>query len=86
VIIDKDYGAITDIELGSVIAFRHDGRVIVHRLIEIKENPSGHQLQTKGDANATADAWTVKDSDLIGIVRWHMPYIGWPTVWLDQVF
>jgi signal peptidase len=86
VIIDKSYGSIQDVELGSVIAFRHDGQVITHRLIEVKNSASGLQIQTKGDSNGSDDAWTVKESDMVGVVRFRIPFIGWPTVWLERTF
>jgi signal peptidase len=86
VIIDKDYGTIKDVQLGSVIAFRHDGRVVTHRLIQVKNSASGLQIQTKGDNNKSNDAWTVRESDLVGVVRWRIPLIGWPTIWLDRTF
>jgi signal peptidase len=86
VIIDKDFGDIKKIDLGSVIAFRHDGQVITHRLIEVKDSASGLLIQTKGDNNNASDAWTVRESDLVGVVRYKIPLIGWPTVWLDRTF
>jgi signal peptidase len=86
VIIDKDYGDVENIELGSVLAFRHDGRVITHRLIETQHDASGVKIQTKGDNNNANDAWSVRESDIVGVVRWKIPLIGWPTVWLDWTF
>jgi signal peptidase len=86
VIIDKDYGPAEEIEPGLVIAFRHDGRVITHRLIKTSRDASGPRLQTKGDNNNDNDAWLVREDELVGIVRWKIPLIGWPTVWLDRSF
>ncbi|MDR1300689.1 MAG: signal peptidase I [Candidatus Nomurabacteria bacterium] len=86
VIIDKDYGDVENIELGSILAFRHDGQVITHRLIATEHDASGLKIQTKGDNNNNNDAWSVRDSDIVGLVRWKIPLIGWPTVWLDWTF
>jgi signal peptidase len=86
VVIDKDYGDADAIETGSVIAFRHDNRVVVHRLVAIHNSADGLELQTKGDNNASEDAYIVHENDLVGVVRWRLPLIGWPTVWIDQTF
>jgi signal peptidase len=86
VIIDKDYGGIKNVELGSVMAFRHDEKIIVHRLVEVKNGVLGPMIQTKGDNNDNDDAWLVQEDDLVGVVRLRIPFIGWPTVWLDRVF
>jgi signal peptidase len=86
VIIDKDYGTIKDIQLGSIIAFRRDGRVVTHRLLGVRNSATGLQIQTKGDNNSSDDSWTVREDDLVGVVRWKIPLIGWPTIWLDEAF
>jgi signal peptidase len=86
VIIDKNYGAAAEIEPGSVVAFQRDGQIITHRLIEVRQGVSGLQIQTKGDNNDRDDAWSVAQSDLVGVVRWRIPIIGWPTIWLERAF
>jgi signal peptidase len=86
VIIDKDYGTIEDIQLGSVIAFQRDGKVVTHRLIDVKNSIAGAKIQTRGDNNSSNDTWTVREDDLVGVVRWKIPLIGWPTIWLDRAF
>jgi signal peptidase len=86
VVIDKDFGEVENITLGTVVAFRHDGQVITHRLIATSHDASGIKLQTKGDNNNSNDAWSIHDSDMVGIVRFKIPLIGWPTVWLDRTF
>jgi signal peptidase len=86
VVIDKDFGAVADIELGSVVAFRHDGVVVTHRLIDVKHDASGIKIQTKGDNNSSNDAWVVREDDLVGVVRWKIPLVGWPTVLIDRTF
>jgi signal peptidase len=86
VIIDRNFGKITEVETGAVIAFRHDGEVITHRLVKVKDSASGLMIQTKGDNNSDNDAWTVRESDLVGLVKYKIPLIGWPTVWLDRTF
>jgi signal peptidase I len=58
---------IEDIEIGSVIVFRHGNGLAVHRVIEI----SGTTITTKGDANPTADN-PISFDDVVG----RIPNIG----------
>lgn len=58
----------------AVIAFIHRGSVITHRLIE--NDIETQELITKGDANAQNDMEPIPYSDLIGVVRFHIPFIG----------
>ncbi|MBN2077037.1 MAG: signal peptidase I [Dehalococcoidales bacterium] len=54
---------IEDIEIGSVIVFRHGNGLAVHRVIEIR----GTTIITKGDANPTADN-PISFDDVVGRV------------------
>jgi signal peptidase len=85
VIIDKNFASEKDLEIGSVLAFRRDGRVITHRLLGVKQDSIGAKFQTKGDNNPNDDAWLVRLDDVIGTVRLKISLIGWPTVWLDRM-
>lgn len=53
-----------------------DGRTVVHRVHAV--NPDG-SLVTKGDANATAD--TAPVTEVLGLARLRVPWIGLPVVW-----
>ena len=41
-------------------------------------------LVTRGDANDVADDWVVPHEAVLGAVRWHVPYLGYGTAWLQQ--
>lgn len=70
---------------GMVIAYRHDNKVIVHRIDKIKIENGEQKITTKGDNNKTKDNWTVEKNDILGIVRLKIPFIGWPSVWLSEM-
>jgi signal peptidase I len=84
VIIDKDARDLEQIEPGTVIAFQHDNQVIVHRLLEVKQQESQLVALTKGDNNDDSDGWDITNQDLVGVVNLRVPWLGWPTVWLDR--
>ena len=41
---------------------------------------------TKGDANAKADDGYRVDSDIEGVLNFNVKYIGYPTLWLRDIF
>ena len=47
VIVDKNYN---EIKVGDVLAYKHDGKVIVHRIYRIVKNNDEYFIYTKGDA------------------------------------
>jgi len=66
---------------GEVITFRPpaDGFVTprVHAV-------SGDVIRTKGDANRTADPWSVAPEQVVGTVRHTLPRVGYLLVYLQQ--
>ena len=67
-----------DIKTGDVITFRSplNGQLVSHRVIAIIDgNPV--IFRTKGDANQTADPFTVPASNLVGKISFHIPYLGY---------
>lgn len=50
-------------KVGQPISFLEQGQVITHRLVSIAP---GGTITTKGDANETADPWSVAKEDVIG--------------------
>lgn len=74
-------------EVGDVIVFtKGNDRRVVHRIVDIIPIDQQHTYVTKGDANDGVDAGYITDSDIIGTVRFKIAYIGYPTVWLRDIF
>ena len=59
--------------------------IVVHRLIRIVKADNEVFYYTKGDANKEEDDYLIKKEDIIGIVRFKIPYIGYPTVWFSEI-
>ena len=57
---------------GDIISYEQKGALIIHRVIEVKDG----NIQTKGDANESADPWLVSISDVKGIFQFKVPYLG----------
>ena len=85
VIVDqhKDY---KDLKVGEVIAYKYGKVVIVHRLCDIVEIKGDYYFYTKGDNNENKDNYIIYPDTILGNVKVKIPYIGLPTVWLNQLF
>ncbi|MBR3345342.1 MAG: signal peptidase I [Solobacterium sp.] len=59
---------------GEVIAFYSGGSVVVHRVTN--NNTVEGKISTKGDANADEDFNSVLYKEVIGVVKYHVPYLG----------
>lgn len=75
-----------ELKKGKIIAYKNDGMIIVHRLVDIKEENGKVLYITKGDANNDVDNIDLKYSDIVGVVKVKIPFIGYPAVWLSRLF
>jgi len=69
---------------GVVIAFYYEGRVLTHRIVEVGGTGKAKAFITKGDHNEDNDNWIITSKDVRGIVKYKIPIIGYPTVWLSE--
>ncbi len=76
-----------DIEVGDIVQYESAGKTITHRVVAIDaaSDGSGRRVyKTKGDNSPSPDP-TVGQSQIGGIVRAQIPYIGYPTIWLREL-
>ena len=66
---------------GDIIVFQYGSQIIVHRVIGINE-----YYVTKGDANNTVDYIKLKKEDIKGVYQFHIKYLGYPSIWLNELF
>ena len=74
------------IEKDQIIIFKKDNIQIVHRVIDIKKVNGETRYTTKGDANQEKDEGYITDKDLTGICKFRIPYIGYPSIWIRDMF
>ena len=86
VIIEKLDGHFESLEKGQVIAFKYENVIVVHRLINIIKDKDEYYFYTKGDFNSNPDNFVVKENMVIGTVNKKIPFIGLPTVWVNELF
>jgi signal peptidase len=62
---------------GDVISFKNaQGETITHRIVSVDKKNDVISYKTKGDANSVGDKTTVPVSNVIGSVRFSLPFIG----------
>lgn len=74
------------IKLGQVIIFDYNGIQTVHRVIDIKNVNGQLRYYTKGDANVEPDFGYITSNKIIGLVKLKIKYIGYPTIWVRELF
>lgn len=68
-----------EVQTGDMLTFRNPNdaeRVVTHRVTEVVRGEAGLAFKTKGDANEAEDSWLVPAADVVGTVKWHVPYLG----------
>ncbi len=75
------YKSNVSISPGDIIVFQNSRQMIVHRLISMNE-----YYITKGDANNTVDYMKIKKEDIKGVYQFHIKYLGYPAIWLNEIF
>lgn len=81
VVVDKKK---IDYNPGDVIAFRHNDVIVVHRIIKKLDYEGRPIFYTKGDANSHIDDVVVEEDMIVGKANFIIPFIGYPTVWLNE--
>ena len=77
---DEKYSLAKD----DVIQFVNGNKFVIHRIIDVTNDEKGNKLFiTKGDANNAPDADKVSYDAISGKVLFVIPYIGYPSVWLN---
>lgn len=80
---DKD---VNDIKKGDIIRYKIEGYYVVHRVVMIRENKEGKlEFITKGDNNNDIDLYPVKESQVAGIIKMDIPYLGYPTIIVSKM-
>ena len=70
-----------------IIEYKLDNIIVAHRIIYIEKHNDGTVLYiTKGDNNNIVDKEKVTQKQVNGIVKFKVPKVGYPSVWLNDFF
>ena len=75
-----------NLKIGEVIAYKYDNVIVVHRIVEIIVVGDDYYFYTKGDANNAKDNYIIYPNTIVGLVKLKIPFVGLPTVWLNDLF
>jgi signal peptidase len=73
-----------DVRVGDIVTFRDptdQSTLITHRVRSFKVHDGIVDFVTKGDANNTVEKWTIPVSGKLGLVKVHIPKVGYALVW-----
>ena len=85
IVIIKDVD-VKDIKKGDVIRYKMDGYYVVHRVVLIRNDENGkREFITKGDNNNDIDLFAVKEEQVAGLVKFDIPYLGYPTLIVSKL-
>lgn len=85
VVIEKLDAEYEKLKEGQVIAYTYNGLLVVHRIVRIIKQDGQYYVYTKGDANPNEDNYVVEQDTIMGTVKAVVPYLGLPTVWLNEI-
>ncbi|MBQ9121710.1 MAG: signal peptidase I [Clostridia bacterium] len=71
---------------GEIILFDCNGTTVIHRIVEIRCINGENRYYTKGDANDSPDPGYVTESRIIGRAGFKIRFIGYPTIWVREIF
>ena len=86
VVIIKKVKDINSIKIGDVIAYNYHNVLVVHRLEKKVQVDGEYYYYSKGDNNKEVDNYIIKEDMIIGVVNTRIPYLGMPTVWLNEMW
>ena len=69
----------TDVSVGDVVAYVAEGRIVMHRVVEVTERG---ELVTKGDALPLPDPWLVPREAVVGKAVYRIPLLGYPVLYM----
>ena len=75
-----------ELEIGDIIIFKRGKRNIVHRITQVGIFNDEYVYITKGDKNKVEDNGYVYQKDIQGIVLYRIKYIGYPSIWIRNLF
>lgn len=81
--IDNNY---EELDEGEIIAYHYENKIIAHRIAKITEINGKKYFYTKGDANNNLDNYVIGEEMIMGTINHYIPFIGYPTVLLNELF
>ena len=75
-----------EIKNGQVIIFNYNNIQTIHRVVEVQRINGEYRYYTQGDANKRKDEDYRTKEDIYALVDLKVKYIGYPTLWVRELF
>lgn len=75
-----------EIKKGQVIIFNYNNIQTIHRVVEVQRINGEYRYYTQGDANKRKDEDYRTKEDIYALVDLKVKYIGYPTLWVRELF
>lgn len=85
VIVKKINDNYENINIGDVIAYNYENKLVVHRVVKIINIDEELYFYTKGDANEEMDNYKITTDMILGTTNVYIPFIGYPTILLSEL-
>lgn len=73
-----------DLKIGDVIEYKRKNFSVIHRIKDMYIRDEKIYIITQGDNNTVEDADPVEEKQVQGKVIASIPYIAYPTIWINQ--
>ncbi|MCE4605802.1 MAG: signal peptidase I [Desulfurococcales archaeon] len=74
-----------DYSNGDIILYKLNNGYVLHRIHDISIVKGTKVIHTKGDANDGVDPWEVASNQVVGLMVFKIPKLGWLTLWFKQL-
>ena len=74
------------LEINQIIVFEKDNSLIIHRIVNMEFIDGELRYYTKGDNNEENDSGYITRNNIIGYTDFKISYVGYPTLWLHEIF
>ncbi len=75
---------LNNLSLNTIIVYKQNNNYIAHRIVKINKTNNKISYITKGDANNTTDTIEVLPHNILGIYKFHLKYLGYPSIYLND--
>lgn len=74
-----------ELQIGDIVAFEYNDKIVVHRVTRAYSVNDEICIRTKGDNNTEEDLNETCGDNIIGVVKFTIPKIGYPAVWMSEL-
>lgn len=78
--------SLKNLSRNSIIIYRIGNQYVAHRIVDVISVNGTISYRTEGDNNNAPDVHLVNIEQIKGVYRFHIKYVGFPSVWLHDYF